>query len=457
MAVYLNERASQDALGVLNHAQQEAERRHGNVIDVEHLLLGLTRQTSGTAFDLLQKYGVAPFAIYQKVAAGVGMERPSPAPVKGLSRDTKTLLERTVEEMKALHQPVMDSGHLLIGLMGESNGLVQEALADLPFNLDEARAFMREQPAAQPAAPPIPSSRPAAATARPGGQREVVLVPMRKGATRQPPGSKTAPRSSNRLWIVLGIVALVGYLVAMLPTNQAFTFLFILIGWVFSLCLHEFSHALVAYWGGDYTVKDKGYLSFNPLKYMHPTLSILMPLLFLAMGGIGLPGGAVYIERHRLKNKWWGAAVSAAGPTANLLLALVLSLPFLLGLVDINQIADNIRFSQAGDGSLWQNTTLWSAVGFLIMLQITSVFFNLLPIPPLDGFGVLEPFLDERTQFQLRQMGMFGLLLLLVIMWTPLGDPFWQMVFDAVRSLGVPGWLISEGFRNFLFWREPPA
>jgi len=79
-------------------------------------------------------------------------------------------------------------------------------------------------------------------------------------------------------------------------------FVIIFFGWIFSLCLHEFSHALVAYYGGDTTVKDKGYLTFNPLKYTHPFLSLILPLIILLMGGIGLPGGAVYqsllVERH---------------------------------------------------------------------------------------------------------------------------------------------------------------
>ncbi len=79
------------------------------------------------------------------------------------------------------------------------------------------------------------------------------------------------------------------------------TFFIVLIGWIFSLCLHEFSHAIVAYNGGDYTVREKGYLSFNPLKYTHPIFSIVMPIIFLLLGGIGLPGGAVYIETWRIR------------------------------------------------------------------------------------------------------------------------------------------------------------
>jgi Zn-dependent protease len=103
-------------------------------------------------------------------------------------------------------------------------------------------------------------------------------------------------------------------------------------GWIFSLCLHEFSHALVAYWGGDTSVKRKGYLTFNPLKYADPGYSIALPLLFLLMGGLGLPGGAVYINQSSLRNRWWQSAVSAAGPIANILLAVLLSIAFQLAI-----------------------------------------------------------------------------------------------------------------------------
>src|SRR6185436_1918276 len=98
---------------------------------------------------------------------------------------------------------------------------------------------------------------------------------------------------------------------------MALTFLIVLLGWLFSLCLHEFSHALVAYHGGDYTVKEKEYLTFNLLKYTHPLYSILLPLVMLALGGIGLPGGAVYIEKWRLRSVKWETAVSLAGPASN--------------------------------------------------------------------------------------------------------------------------------------------
>ena len=83
-------------------------------------------------------------------------------------------------------------------------------------------------------------------------------------------------------------------------------FIIVTVLWIFSVCIHEFGHAIVAYWGGDHTVKDKGYLTLNPLRYANPVMSLLIPLVFLAMGGIGFPGGAVYINTQALRGAGFG-------------------------------------------------------------------------------------------------------------------------------------------------------
>ena len=74
------------------------------------------------------------------------------------------------------------------------------------------------------------------------------------------------------------------------------TFIFVLVGWIFSLCLHEFAHAAVAFAGGDTSVREKGYLTFNPLRYVDPIASLFVPLVFLLLGGIGLllAAGGIY-------------------------------------------------------------------------------------------------------------------------------------------------------------------
>jgi len=58
----------------------------------------------------------------------------------------------------------------------------------------------------------------------------------------------------------------------------------VVIGWVMSVTLHEFAHGVVAYWGGDYTIRSRGGLTLNPLQYVDPVMSILLPLVFLLMG-----------------------------------------------------------------------------------------------------------------------------------------------------------------------------
>ena len=99
---------------------------------------------------------------------------------------------------------------------------------------------------------------------------------------------------------------------------------FVCIGWIISVCLHEFGHAIVAYWGGDTSVKDKGYLRLNPLKYTDINLSLTLPLIFVLIGGIPLPGAAVYIN-HRLRHRWWQSTVSAAVPISSAIFTLLLA------------------------------------------------------------------------------------------------------------------------------------
>jgi Zn-dependent protease len=212
-------------------------------------------------------------------------------------------------------------------------------------------------------------------------------------------------------------------------------FLIVLVGWIFSLCLHEFSHALVAYHGGDTSVRDKGYLTFNPLKYTHPVYSILMPLIFLALGGIGLPGGAVYIETWRIRDRKWLSAVSLAGPLANLLVA------FILGIL--------LSFTPLGQ------TSIAPALSFLAYLQVTAVVFNLIPLPPLDGFGILAPYLNPELRETIARLGGSAILIIFVLMWqVPLiGDIFGTITLFITSILGIPLQQIAVGYNQFFFWK----
>ena len=215
------------------------------------------------------------------------------------------------------------------------------------------------------------------------------------------------------------------------------TFLIVLIGWIFSLCLHEYAHARVAYMGGDTSVREKGYLSFNPLRYTDPVYSLVMPLVFLVMGGLGLPGGAVYIEHARLRSRHWDSAVSLAGPLANVLVLLVLLVA--------------LRFVPAAGG-----TGPWSGLAFLALLQVSAVVLNLIPVPPLDGYGILAPYLPRGLRASMDRASGTAMLVLFVVLWyvPPVNDAFWGVVYGLATALGIPQGLAFEGLRQFQFWRR---
>lgn len=213
--------------------------------------------------------------------------------------------------------------------------------------------------------------------------------------------------------------------------------LFVVGGWVTSLCLHEFAHALIAYLGGDRSVASAGYLTLNPLKYTHPLLSIALPIAFLLIGGIGLPGGAVYLDERAIRNNWWRTFASAGGPLGNLLFAGLIGWPFIV--FHGEPPGGDVRF--------------WAALAFLVFLQITAVVLNLLPIPPFDGFGMIAPWLSIELRILAARVGMLPLLLLFFLLWTggPITSAFWNFIFGITSALQVPDLLVAIGQQQFHF------
>jgi Zn-dependent protease len=215
-------------------------------------------------------------------------------------------------------------------------------------------------------------------------------------------------------------------------------FITVTVLWVLSVCLHEFGHALVAYHGGDTTVREKGYLTLNPLRYTHPVYSLLMPLLFVVLGGIGLPGGAVYINDHLLRTRSWRTAVSLAGPAMNVVLVLALCLPFRLG---------------------WLGTAsgheLAASLAFLVQLEISSVLLCLLPVPPMDGFQALAPWLPTATRDQLFGLANYFLWGLFIVLWyvEPINAVFWYVVLGISSVVGIDPELALHGWQSYQFWR----
>ncbi|MFF3466147.1 site-2 protease family protein [Streptomyces sp. NPDC001984] len=212
-------------------------------------------------------------------------------------------------------------------------------------------------------------------------------------------------------------------------------FLFVTAAWIVSLCLHEYAHARTALHSGDITVGAKGYLTLNPLKYTHALLSIVLPVLFLIMGGIGLPGGAVFIERGRIQGRWRHSLISAAGPLTNVLFAAVCTAPFWLHALD--GVPLEFRF----------------ALAFLALLQVTAAILNFLPVPGLDGYGVLEPWLSYKVKRQVEPFAPFGLLFVFALLWLPaVNIAFFDMIDAILRGLGVSEAYTFAGRQLYRFW-----
>lgn len=252
------------------------------------------------------------------------------------------------------------------------------------------------------------------------------------------------------LAIVAVFAALTYWLVANNDLGGAWVFGFVVVGWILSLTLHEFAHAFVAYVGGDKSVAAKGYLTLDPTKYTDLNLSLVMPVVFVLIGGIGLPGGAVWINQGAIRNPIMRTLVSLAGPFANIAFGAACLVPIGIGLVTVED-----------------NWSLTLALGFLGTLQIGAVILNMIPIPGFDGYGAIDPHLSNaarRSIAPLRQYG-FMIVFFALFFFEPAGRAFWDLVAAISNFLGGdaevgPGGdevfgagLRGEGYRAFQFWR----
>ena len=249
--------------------------------------------------------------------------------------------------------------------------------------------------------------------------------------------------------VFAGIVALTAVSAWMCWTGfgnvRVDVFLFVVSGWLLSLCLHEYAHALVGYFCGDRGVAERGYLRLNPLKYTHPLLSIVLPIIAVVLGGIGLPGGAVWVDHAHIGSKVKQSLISAAGPLTNVVFALLLAVPFAVGLGP--QIEGGRLVGSA------QHIHFWAALALLALLQVTASILNFLPVPGLDGGNIVHPWLSPPYQRAYNLFAPYGFILLFVLLWqSAVNQWFFTAVYWLVDALGVPAALSAFGFELMRFW-----
>lgn len=166
--------------------------------------------------------------------------------------------------------------------------------------------------------------------------------------------------------------------------NSPIQFLIFFVSITISLTIHEFAHAFTADKLGDSTPKLMGRLTLNPLAHLD-----LYGTIFLIIAGFGW-GKPVMVNPRNFKNPMWdNLTVSLAGPMSNLFLAVLLGL--IMRFLPIGSLAENL-------------------LGIVVFYNLIFMFFNFLPIPPLDGSKVLGLFLPESTYLALQQYGVIILL-----------------------------------------------
>jgi Zn-dependent protease len=208
----------------------------------------------------------------------------------------------------------------------------------------------------------------------------------------------------------------------------------VLAGWAVSLCLHEFGHAFVAYRAGDRAVRGKGYLTLDIRRYTDVGLSFVLPVVFLLLGGIPLPGGAVWINHGAIRSRGVRTLVSLAGPLVNLVIGAVLTAAVALVPMPVG---------------------LAVALSCLALIQVLAFVLNILPVPGLDGFGAIEPYLPESARQLADRVRPWGaIVLFLVLIGVPGAS---QLFFDVGGAVfGVVGGdlsLAATGYRELFFWQ----
>lgn len=196
---------------------------------------------------------------------------------------------------------------------------------------------------------------------------------------------------------------------------------------LFAVSFHESAHGWMALRCGDTTARDLGRISLNPMRHLDPIGSLLFPVI-LAISGLPVFGWArpVPVSLRGVPNpRRANLLISAIGPVSNLLLAAIAAVA-LKGLVVLGQ--------ERGSGFL----ELAVAV---LLVNVSLGVFNLIPIPPLDGFGVVESLAPSRLYPAIYWLRRYGFVILFVAMFTGV----LRMIMIPVSNLVLHGmlWILS--------------
>ncbi|MDQ1143512.1 Zn-dependent protease [Bacillus sp. SORGH_AS 510] len=199
---------------------------------------------------------------------------------------------------------------------------------------------------------------------------------------------------------------------------------YVVITLMFAFTFHEFAHAYVAYKFGDMTAKKQGRLTLNPLQHLDPFGTLL-----ILIAGFGWARPVPVNRFHFKKPRLAGVLVSVAGPLSNLVLACV-------GFI--------VWYALNRYGTVPSDNFI-DFLNIFINLNVVLFIFNLLPLPPLDGYRIVEDLAPNHIRAKMTQYEQYGVLIFLILVITPLDQYTIQPIFGFV----IP-WVL-EGLSHFFY------
>lgn len=206
-----------------------------------------------------------------------------------------------------------------------------------------------------------------------------------------------------------------------------------------SIVVHEVAHAWQARREGDDTAEKLGRITLNPIPHLDLFGSIIVPISLYAMGALSGGGGFLFgwakpvpVNPTNYRDYVRGdIRVSMAGIVSNLILAVIATL--LTAVV--------VKLGSMGVGPVALMDTLYLGLQYALYINLLLAFFNLIPIPPLDGSHVLAHLLPREAQAQYRKVGQYGILLLMGVLYFVPGA-FSVVLWPVLYLRGLADWFV---------------